>query len=43
MVKISLISLQFVHKIRFERYSSIGWDNDLAPTRRQAISWTNDG
>ena len=24
-------------------YSSIGLDNGLAPTRRQAIIWTNDG
>ena len=22
--------------------SSIGYDNDLAPTRRQAINWAND-
>ena len=22
---------------------SIGWDNGLAPVRRQAIIWTNDG
>ena len=26
-----------------EQYSSIGSDNGLAPTRRQAIIWTNDG
>ena len=24
-------------------YSSIGLDNGLAPSRRQAIIWTNDG
>ena len=24
-------------------YSSIGSDNGLSPTRRQAIIWTNDG
>ena len=26
-----------------EQYSSIGSDNGLAPTKRQAIIWTNDG
>ena len=26
-----------------EQYSSTGSDNGLAPTRRQAIIWTNDG
>ena len=25
------------------KYSSIGSDNDMAPARRQAIIWTNDG
>ena len=25
------------------QYSSIGSDNGLAPARRQAIIWTNDG
>ena len=25
------------------QYSNIGLDNGLAPTRRQAIIWTNDG
>ena len=25
------------------QYSIIGSDNGLAPTRRQAIIWTNDG
>ena len=25
------------------QYTSVGSDNDLAPTRRQAIIWTNDG
>ena len=25
------------------QYNSVGSDNDLAPTRRQAIIWTNDG
>ena len=25
------------------QYSIIGLDNGLAPTRRQAIIWTNDG
>ena len=26
-----------------QQYSSIGSDNGLAPARRQAIIWTNDG
>ena len=26
-----------------KQYSSIGSDNALAPSRRQAIIWTNDG
>ena len=26
-----------------EQYSSTGLDNGLAPARRQAIIWTNDG
>ena len=26
-----------------EQYANIGSDNGLAPTRRQAIIWTNDG
>ena len=26
-----------------EEYPNIGSDNGLAPTRRQAIIWTNDG
>ena len=26
-----------------QQYSSIGLDNGLAPIRRQAIIWTNDG
>ena len=26
-----------------QQYSSIGSDNGLVPTRRQAIIWTNDG
>ena len=26
-----------------EQYYSIGLDNRLAPTRQQAIIWTNDG
>ena len=31
------------HWSLFLKYSSIGSDNGLAPTRRQAIIWTNDG
>ena len=26
-----------------KQYTSIGSDNDLAPARRQAIIWSNDG
>ena len=37
------ISLRFVPSGPFKKYSSIGSDNGLAPTRRQAIIWTNDG
>ena len=33
------ISLKFVPK---GQYASIGSDNGLAPSRRQAIIWTND-
>ena len=35
------ISLKFVPKGL--KYSSIDLDNGLAPSRRQAIIWTNDG
>ena len=42
-VRISIhISLKFVPK-GLSKYLSIGSDNGLAPTRRQAITWTNDG
>ena len=42
-VRISIkISLKFVPKGPFNKYSSIGSDNGLAPVRRQAIIWTND-
>ena len=30
-------------RVKLMRYSSIGLDNGLAPTRRQAIIWTKDG
>ena len=36
------ISLKFVPKGPNWQYSSIGLDNGLAPSRRQAIIWTND-
>ena len=36
------ISLKFVPKGPINN-SSIGSDNGLAPSRRQAIIWTNDG
>ena len=26
-----------------QQYSSIGWDNGMAPSRRQAIVWNNGG
>ena len=49
-VRISIkISLMFVPKVRInnipekkKKNSSIGSDNGLAPTRGQAIIWTND-
>ena len=37
------ISLKFVPKGPMKWYSIIGSDNSLAPTRHQAIIWTNDG
>ena len=37
------ISLKFVPKGPINKYSSISSDNGLAPARRQAIIWTNDG
>ena len=37
------ISLKFVTKGPIDNIFSIGLDNGLAPTRRQAIIWTNDG
>ena len=36
------ILLKFVPRVKLQ-YSSTGSDNVLAPTRRQAIIWTNDG
>ena len=38
--KIREILLTFVPNLQ---YSSLGSDNGLAPSRRQAIIWTNDG
>ena len=35
------ISLKFVPRGQYQQYSSIGSDNGLAPTRQQAIIWTN--
>ena len=40
MYEFLLYSLKFVPKVQI---NSIGSDNGLAPTRRQAIIWTNDG
>ena len=37
------ISLKFVPKVRINKYSNISSDNGLAPSRQQAIIWTNDG
>ena len=37
------ISLKFVPKGPNKQYANIGSDNGLAPIRRQAIIWTNDG
>ena len=37
------ISLKFILKDPMYQYSSIGSDNGLAPTRRHAIIWSNDG
>ena len=37
------ISLKFVRKGPIKNYASIGLDNGLAPSRRQAIIWINDG
>ena len=37
------ISLKLVPNGSNQQYSSIGSDNGLAPTRRQAIICTNDG
>ena len=37
------ISLKFVPRGPINNNSNIGSGNGLAPTRRQAIIWTNDG
>ena len=37
------ISLKFVPKGPLNNIPAIGSDNGLAPTRRQAIIWNNDG
>ena len=37
------ISLKFVPKVQINNINSIGSDNGMAPARRQAIIWTNDG
>ena len=37
------ISLKFVPKGPINNIFSTGSDNGLAPTRRKAIIWTNDG
>ena len=35
--------LRFHWNLSNPQYSSIGLDNGLAPSRRQAIIWNNDG
>ena len=37
------ILLTFVNQGSDLQYSSLGSDDGLAPSRRQAIIWTNDG
>ena len=37
------ISLKFVPKVPINNIPALGSDNGLAPSRRQAIIWTNDG
>ena len=37
------ISLMFVFKGPINNIPAFGSDNGLAPSRRQAIIWTNDG
>ena len=37
------ISLKFVPNGQINNIPAFGLDNGLAPTRRQAIIWTNDG
>ena len=37
------LSLKFVPKGRINKIPALVSDNGLAPTRRQAIIWTNDG
>ena len=41
LLKISLKLICF--QVSNKKYSNIGSYNGLAPTRRQAIIWTNDG
>ena len=36
------ISLKYVPKSRINNIPAIGLDNGLAPSRQQAIIWTND-
>ena len=38
----ALVFIKVFPKGSNEQYSSIGLDNGLSPTRRQAIVWTND-
>ena len=37
-----IISLNFIPEVQIQKYSSISSYNGLAPTRREAIIWTND-
>ena len=35
--------IEVCSQVSNQQYSSIGSDNGLAPVRRQAITWVNDG
>ena len=38
-----MLSGHFVSASMYYQYTIIGPDNDLVPSRQQAIIWTNDG
>ena len=37
------ISLNVIHGVPINNNSAFGLDNGLAPNKRQAFTWTNDG